>query len=73
MCNNEKLTMEQVLNNFIKLADPTALVRLKYLADQELLERAGRRMKEVARRRFGPHEPAAEVDGNLKTNEGGVE
>jgi len=63
---NDKLTIQQVLLRFIKLAAPNELVRLKYLAEQELLLRTVNRIEKSRQRRFGPHE----ADGNAKATDG---
>jgi len=69
---DRKLTMEEVLLYFIRLADPTEIIRLKYNCEQELFQRSASRMKESRRKRFGPREAANgdEVDGNVKQTEG---
>jgi len=63
---DRKLTMEEVLLHFIRLADPTEIIRLKYNCDQELFQRSASRMKESRRKRFGPREVDDDViKGNV--------
>jgi len=64
-------TVEQVLNNFIRIAPVKSLGRVKMLIEAEVWNRMAERIRASKERRYAPRprqpvDDNAEIDGNVK-------